>query len=245
MKSITLFLSLLLIGAMTLPASAQRSPVEKKSSVTKKTVAKKPATKKSAPKKSIAKKSDVNISAATAPASTAPASTAGMLRQAGRPFMDTTADGLHMKVWILTQSQNRKLLGGQDGHRLHGETATLSSDNGRKSPATGSIRMFVDAKTAVSENKDGGKSLVDSMMAGTHHIMVVVKDMPGEQELPDAGASVVIISPSEKTSTVDLAPLAGRLGAGISLREKGSYHMTLSVFDNGVTITKEFTYFVR
>ena len=237
MKSLVVFLSLFLIGALTFQAPAHRNPVEKKPTVTKKTAPKKIASKKTVTKKSIAKKPAVK-----APAAPAPVTTSSILRQAGRPFMDTTADGLHMQVWILTQQQHRKLLGGNTSHLSLGESSYgVEPENA----AAGSISMVSNRTSAASASDEGSKSLVDSMMAGTHHIMVVVKDMPGEHELPNAGATVVLVSPSEKSSTVDLAPLRGRLGAGISLRERGGYHMTLSVFDNGVTITKEFTYLVR
>ncbi|MBL0173945.1 MAG: hypothetical protein IPP94_01560 [Ignavibacteria bacterium] len=236
MKSLALFLSLVLFGTLTYQAPAQRNPVEKKTTVTKKTAPKKIASKKTVTKKSIAKKP------AKKTAIPAPVTASSMMRQAGRPFMDTTADGLHMQVWILTQPQHRKLLGGNTSHLSLGESSYgVEPENA----AAGSITMVLDRTPAASASDEGSKSLVDSMMAGTHHIMVVVKDMPGAQELPNAGATVVVISPSEKSSTVDLAPLPGRLGAGISLNERGHYHMTLSVFDNGVTITKEFTYLVR
>jgi hypothetical protein len=39
----------------------------------------------------------------------------------GRPTFDSTADGLNMKVWIVTQQVNRKMMKGKMGQMMYGK----------------------------------------------------------------------------------------------------------------------------
>jgi hypothetical protein len=89
------------------------------------------------------------------------------------------------------------------------------------------------------------KATMDSMMAGTHHIMLDVPDAAIGKEIANASAKVLIVSPSKKNSSVDLKPMMSHFGGALTLDEKGKYQFTVSVNVNGVSKSKEFQYVVK
>jgi hypothetical protein len=132
----------------------------------------------------------------------------------GKPTVEATVDGFHMKVWLMTQQQHKKMKG----------------------------------EMKMSEMKDSSmkmnKAMMDPMMAGTHHIMLSLKDTVSGKEIADATANVLIVSPSMKNSSVDLKPMMNHFGGPITLNEKGEYHLKVSVIVGGVTRSTQFQYVV-
>jgi hypothetical protein len=89
------------------------------------------------------------------------------------------------------------------------------------------------------------KAMMDSMMAGTHCIMLEVSDAATKKGISEASATLMIMSPSQKQSSVDLKPMMRHFGSSLTLTEKGKYHLLMTVNVNGNSNTKEFEYTVK
>ena len=133
----------------------------------------------------------------------------------GKPTVEATVDGFHMKVWLMTQQQHKKM--------------------------KGEMGMSEMKDTSMKMNK----AMMDSMMAGTHHIMLDVKDTSSGKEIANASAMVLIVSPSKKSSSVDLKPMMSHFGGALTLDEKGEYQFTVSVNVGGVSKSMQFQYVVN
>jgi hypothetical protein len=88
-------------------------------------------------------------------------------------------------------------------------------------------------------------AMKDSMMAGTHHIMLVVTDAAAGKEIENASAKIQIVTPSKKNSSVDLKPMMSHFGGALTLAEKGNYQFTVDVTVGGVSKTTHFQYAVK
>jgi hypothetical protein len=141
----------------------------------------------------------------------------------GKPTVDTKVEGLHMKVWLMTQQHHKKMMKENMGHMM--------MDKDMKGMKHDGMKMDEAAKKA--------------MMAGTHHIVLDVTDAPSGKEIANASSKILIVSPSMKHSSVDLKPMMSCFGGGLTLNEKGKYTITMCVSVNGVTKTKEFQYAVK
>jgi hypothetical protein len=138
----------------------------------------------------------------------------------GTPTADATVEGLHMKVWLMTQQQHKEMMNGKMGQMMmHGE----------KEGAMG--RM--------------DKTTKDAMMAGTHHIMLDVTDAATRKDIAHAGARVLVLSPSKKNLSVTLTPMMTHFGGGLTLDEHGAYQITVDVTVGGVSRTTKFQYTVK
>jgi hypothetical protein len=137
-----------------------------------------------------------------------------MSKMMGKPTAEAIVDGLQMKVWIMTQEQHK----------------------------------MMKEKMGMSEMKDSSmkmnKAAMDSMMAGTHHIMLDLKDSTGGNEIASATANVLIESPSKYNSSVDLKKMMSHFGGSLTLAEKGEYNLKVSVIVGGVTKSTQFKYVV-
>jgi hypothetical protein len=141
----------------------------------------------------------------------------------GKPTVDAKVEGLHMKVWLMTQEHHKKMM----------------KEN------MGNMMMDKDVKGMKHEGMKMDKATMEATMAGTHCIMLDVTDAASGKEIDSASAKVVIVSPSKMQSSFDLKPMMSRFGLGITLQEKGYYHFTVSVTVNGVSKLKEFRYKVK
>ena len=147
----------------------------------------------------------------------------------GKPTVDETVEGLHMKVWLMTQKQHKKMMKGKMGQMMmHSEKEGPMGRMGMKDTCMGMNR-----------------AMMDSMMAGTHHIILEVTDAALGKEIDNASAKVLIVSPSKYTATVDLKPMMGHFGGALTFDEKGKYVIAVSVNVGGVSKTKEFQYAVK
>jgi len=132
----------------------------------------------------------------------------------GKPTVETTVDGLNMKIWLMTQKQHKKI---KEEMRV------------------------IDMKDAAMKMN---KVTMDSMMAGTHHIMLDLKDSSNGNEIANASATVLIESPSKIISSVDLRKMMSHFGGPLTLIEKGEYQLKVSVIVGGVTKSTQFKYVV-
>lgn len=153
-----------------------------------------------------------------------------MSNMMGKPTLDATVEGLHMKVWLMTQAEHSEMMKGKMG--LMGKRDT-------------SMEMGKDMKRMKHDDMGMDKATKEAMMVGTHHIMLDLTDADGEKEITNTSARVMIVSPSKKNSSVDLKPMMRHLGNGLTLNEKGKYQLTVSVNVNGSSKTKQFQYTVK
>jgi hypothetical protein len=149
----------------------------------------------------------------------------------GKPKVDATVEGLHMKVWLMTQKHHKKMM------------VKMKHDGmGMKDT---SMTMNEDMKGMEHDGMKMDKATKEAMMAGTHCIMLDVTDATDGKEIANASANVLIVSPSKKSSSVDLKPMMSHFGDGLTLDEKGEYQFTLSVNVGGVSKTTQFQYTVK
>ena len=130
----------------------------------------------------------------------------------GKPTAETTVDGLHMKVWLMTQQDHKKLMG----------------DMGMKDPG---MKM--------------NKTMTNAMMAGTHHIMLVLRDKTSGEDISLTTANILIVSPSNKSTSVDLNPVKNHFAGALTLDETGKYQLKVNVIIGGVTRSTQFQYVVE
>jgi hypothetical protein len=151
-----------------------------------------------------------------------------MARMMGKPTVDATVEGLHMKVWLMTQKQHKQMMKGMKHDGMEMKDSSMS--------------MHKDMKGINRDGMKMDKATKEAMMSGTHHIMLDVTDAASGKEVANASAKVLIVSPSKMNSSFDLKPMMSHFGCGIMLTEKGKYTMTASVTVNGVSKSKEFQY---
>ena len=135
----------------------------------------------------------------------------------GKPALDATVEGLHMKVWLMTQKDHKKMM---------------------KEMKHDGMGMNVDSMKM-------DKATKKAMMAGTHHIMLHVTNAASGKDIADASVKVLIVSPSKKNSSVELLPMMSHFGDGLTLTEKGEYQFTVIVKIDGVPKSEQFKYNVK
>jgi len=154
-----------------------------------------------------------------------------MSKMMGKPTVDATFEGLHMKVWLMTQKHHEEMMKKMKHDGMQMKDTSMSMNEGMKGMKHDGMKME--------------KATMDAMMAGTHCIMLDVTDAASGKELADASVKVLIVSPSKENSSVDLLPMRSHFGDGLTLAEKGKYEITVSVIVHGVTKSKEFQYTVK
>jgi hypothetical protein len=105
--------------------------------------------------------------------------------------------------------------------------------------------MRKDMKVVEHESMDPYKSVMDSMMAGTHHLGLDVSDAASGKHVANAGVTVLIVSPSKKSFSVALKPMMSHFGGALTLDEKGTYQFAVNVTVSGVSRTTQFAYAVK
>jgi len=149
----------------------------------------------------------------------------------GKPTADATVGGLHIKVWLMSQTRHKEMMKPKPAMMMKmGEKDTS---------------MGMDMKGMKHEGMEMDKSTKDAMMAGTHHIGLEVTDALQGTEIANATVNLQIESPSKKTSSVDLKPRMSHFGSGLVLDEKGEYQFTVNVIVAGVAKTTKFQYVVE
>jgi hypothetical protein len=154
-----------------------------------------------------------------------------MSKMMGKPTVDATVEGLHMKVWLMTQKQHKKMM-------------KKMKHDGMGMKDTG-MAMNEEMKEMKHDSMKIDKATKEAMMAGTHHIMLVVTDSASGKEITDASAKVLIIFPSKKNSSADLKPIMSHFADGLTLDEKGEYRFTVIVKVDGVPKATKFQYKVK
>ena len=167
-----------------------------------------------------------------------------MSKMMGKPTADATVEGVHMRVWLMTQKQHKKMMKEKMGHMMMDKDMKEMKHDGMKMNDT-SMEMGKDMNEMKHDGMEMNKAMMDSMMAGTHCIMLEVTDVVSKKGISDATAKVMIESPSKKHSSVDLKPMMKHYGIGITLDEKGKYQFTVNVNVGEISKTTAFQYIVK
>jgi len=138
-----------------------------------------------------------------------------------KPTFETTTEGLHIKAWVMTQQEHKEMM-----------------EYNQKEGTKGSGGM---------NNKGMGMNSASktSMMSGTHHLKLEIEDPVTSKEIDNATASVTLISPSKKNSSVELMSMSDHLGGNLTLNEKGEYQFTVKVNADGKENLSHFNYTVK
>jgi len=180
----------------------------------------------------------------------------GTSEMLGKPTVEVTVDELHMKIWLVTQQQHDEIMKGEINRKI---------DKGRED-AMGPMKMMgiqrtgsivkkmedtsmvkeIDMKGVKVDSKKAERSTKESVLTGTHHIMLDITDAESGNEIDDASARIDIVSSSDKNSSVDLTTMMmSHFGGGLTLDEEGEYDFTLSVNVNGILTTTQFRHTVK
>ncbi len=168
-----------------------------------------------------------------------------MSKMMDKPTVEATIEGLHMKVWLMTERQHKKMMKRIMGQMMHHEMGDTIGHMSMSEMDDTSMGMGKGMMGMKHHGMEMNKAMMDSMMAGTHCIMLEVSDAATQKDISDASVKVMIISPSKKHSSVNLKPMMKQYGSGLTLHRKGKYRMTVSVTVNEVSRTTDFPYRVR
>lgn len=175
----------------------------------------------------------------------------------GRPTFEATVEGLQMRVWILTQKEHTKMMKGKMGQMMGKDMMGMKHEGmGIKDSSMGMGKGMMGmkdssmgmGKSMMGMQHDGmgmNKAMRDSMMAGTHHIMLDVTDASSGKTIAGASVKLVIETPSKWNSSVDLKPMMSHFGGALTLKEKGEYRLTVNVIAENVSKATQFQYTVE
>jgi len=185
----------------------------------------------------------------------------------GKPTVDTAVGGVQMKVWLMTQDRHKEMMkekmgqtpthremggdmGKMEARELNSPSMVMAKEmkglqrDGMAKKAT-SMSTDNDTVEAIQGSASAAKAVVDSITGGTHHIVLDVTEIASGKEIAGASARVLIESPSNKNSSVDLKPMMDHFGSALTLDEKGEYRFTVKVSFGGAIKTTQFQYAVK
>jgi hypothetical protein len=119
----------------------------------------------------------------------------------GKPTVDTTLEGRHLRVWLMTQQQHKEM--------MHGKTEPVVTPGDRGGPVEKmemkgkkqiDLGVLKDLNEMKREDKGLPKAIKDSMSVSTHQIMLDIKDDASGKEVVGASARVLVMSPSKMSS---------------------------------------------
>jgi len=162
----------------------------------------------------------------------------------GKPTFEQTTDGLTIRVWLITQTEHKQMMkdrgmmgsAKKDRHEMMG---MMHGNSAQKDDH----QMMNDQMQHDGKGMD--EEMMKSMLAGTHHIMVIVQDEASKTETESAEVEVQTIPPSEKNSTLTLTHMMKHYGGGLTLDERGRYRITVVARDGDRVVRASFDYGVQ
>lgn len=159
----------------------------------------------------------------------------------GKPTFQATSGDLIFSIWITTQAEYKKMMAdmnekGMDKNMGSMKDKDKGMDKDMDMKGMKDMRMKKDSGNMKNKGMGMDNAIKEAMMAGTHHMMVEVKNTVSGKETNAVSAKVEIVSPTNKNSSVDLKmPMTDHFGSGITLDEKGEYQLTVSVVVGNVS----------
>lgn len=147
-----------------------------------------------------------------------------MVEMMGQPTFQQSVEGFNIRVWLMTSEDHKKLMkermkgSAHDKEKMHHEMMGMNHE----------MKHMEHDMTNETGYPDQTATM-DAMMAGTHHVMLVVTDESTEKPAENAEVEVQIASPSEKTCSQKLKEMMGHSCGGLTLEEKGEYGITAAI----------------
>jgi hypothetical protein len=106
------------------------------------------------------------------------------------------------------------------------------------------LKVWITIGTEQIKENDmsSAKATKDASLAKTYHIMVELKNASSGKEATEATATLMIVSPAGKNTSVELKPMMKQFGNDFTLDEKGEYELTVNVNAGGVTSATPFKF---
>jgi hypothetical protein len=153
----------------------------------------------------------------------------------GKPTFQATSGDLIFSIWITTQQDHKKMMMEMK------ENGSAMDMKGMKD-----MGMKKDSSSMMGKGMEMDNATKEAMMAGTHHMMVEVKNTISGKETNAISTKVEIVSPTNKNSSVDLKmPMTDHFGSGITLDEMGEYQLKVSVLVGNISKTLKLKYTVK
>ncbi|MEX1138697.1 MAG: heavy metal-binding domain-containing protein [Bacteroidota bacterium] len=128
----------------------------------------------------------------------------------GTPTFEKYADGAVVQVWLIPHDKHKQMM-----------STMMQRDS---SEADHSMQgMMKHGKM------DARKDHMETMMSGTHHVMVNLKDESENAPLANAAVSIETISPKGESTSTDLGPMMNHFAGGFTLKEKGKHQIRVKV----------------
>jgi hypothetical protein len=164
----------------------------------------------------------------------------------GAPTADSTFDGLHVRVWLITQKRHAELMAGRMSQMTMQEEREVSPGKMEMRGMSDTSKMMgMGMKGMKHEGQGMSGSMLDSMTTGTHHIVVDVADALPGKDVVTSGVGVLTVSPSNKRTSLDLTAMKHHFGGALTLDEKGVYLLTLDMNVAGILRTTQLRYAVK
>jgi len=171
----------------------------------------------------------------------------------GKPTFQATSGDLIFSIWITTQEEHKKMMAemsekgmDKDMGSMKDKDKGMDKDMDMDMKGMKDMGMKKDSGSMMGKGMEMDKATKDAMMAGTHHMMVEVKNTVIGKETNAISAKVDIVSPTNKNSSVDLKmPMTDHFGSGLTLDEKGEYQLTVIVTVGDIAKTIKLKYTVK
>jgi hypothetical protein len=104
------------------------------------------------------------------------------------------------------------------------------------------VWITIGSEQIKENDMSSAKATKDATPAKTYHIMVELKNASSGKEQTEATASLMVVSPTNKSASFELKPMMKQLGSDFTLDEKGEYELTINVNAGGVTSATPFKF---
>ncbi len=174
----------------------------------------------------------------------------------GRPTFELAAEGMHLRLWLMSQEEHERLMAYEFNSR-HPEGARGEQDKslpGKMDSRAlcagmvgGERRMSIKHHEGEADKQSEKiqEAAIESMMAGTHHVMVKVSEVESDETVEDAEVELQITSPKNETFALELMNMKDHSCSGLTLKEKGVYGISTSINIDGRTHVGKFQYVVN
>ncbi len=175
----------------------------------------------------------------------------------GKPTFEKSVEGINVQVWLITQEEHKKMMKehmgeqkekggmkGMDQGAMHGK-GMMGMMHGKKKENKNDKDHHMMGEGMKHDGKEMSMETLEAMMAGTHHVMVMVTDAATKKTIDSASIKIAVTSPSNNSSTVELKSMMNHFGGGLSLEEKGAYQLLATVKVGEKLHTAQFDYEVK
>ncbi len=175
-----------------------------------------------------------------------------MTQKMGKATFEQSVNGLHVQVWLITQEEHKRMMSAMmnDSAKMHKMQEGMSKGEMKHDMGGmmhGDMKMdhkMGDMKDTMHQEMDH-KQMMESMMFGTHHIMMVLTQDKSGEPVKDAVVEVAILSPSKKVAKSNLAVMMDHFGGNLELSETGQYGVSINIKAGDHIANLRFEYTVK